>query len=294
MKDAILFFCTGEMFWEFGRFAPYFLWKRKKQYKNKNIDFIVLTKPENFDIYGQNANILVPLRLKDQNKYKPNCFRLDNMTIEEYKNIISIFKSQFKNRYNILEVVYPDISKNQYSNKNQFPRDKTNYDYKPRIANKELLNKYIDNDKPIIILAPRYREGFKRNWPYWNELYDMIYDNTQLINSYNFVLCGKKPDYISDLKNRFLDINNFEQNINTSLIGLTMECLKRSILTIGSQSAIPNISLLFGVKTIEWGHQKHLHTVTYNIKKTKVTFFEDAKYKISPDTIYKEILNNIK
>ena len=150
------------------------------------------------------------------------------------------------------------------------------------------------NEKPVVILAPRYREGFKRNWPHWTNLYDLISNNEMLMKKYNFVIIGKDPDYIPDSLNRFFDINMIEQNINTSTIGLTIECLKKSVLTVGSQSAIPNISLLFGVKTIEWGHQKHLHTVTYNIKKTKVTFFEDAKYKISPDTIYKEILNNIK
>jgi len=290
---AILFFMAGELYWEFGRFVPHFIWKRKKQYKEKNIEFIVLTRPENFDIYGQYVNILVPFRLKDNSKYKSNCFRLDNMSQEEYLAIIDVFKNQFKDRYDILETVYPNISKKQYLNKNQYPKDKMRYEYLPRISNLELIKKYTD-EKPVVILAPRYREGLKRNWPYWNDLYDYISNDKKLLEKYNFVICGKSPDYVPDDKNRFLDINKIEQNINTSLIGLTMELMKKAILTIGSQSAIPNISLLFGVHALEWGHQKQLHTVNYNVRKTKVTFLEDMKYNISPKIVYQEILKILK
>jgi hypothetical protein len=293
MKDAILFFCVGEMFWEFGRFVPHFIWKRLDQYKGrKNIDFIVLTKPENFDMYGNYANILVPFRLNNS-LYKPNCFRLDNMTNVEYLSIIDLFKKQFQDRYNILEVVYPNIVGKNYMNKKQYLETQKNYNYSPRGSNKEIINSYLSK-KQTVTLSPRYREGFKRNWNYWNELYDLIYSNKQLIEKYNFVICGKPLEYIPDKQNRFLDINNFEKTQNTSLIGLTMECIKKSILTIGSQSAIPNISLLFGVHALEWGHQKHLHTVTYNIRKTKVTFLDDPNYNIQPEKVYNEILKILK
>lgn len=289
--DAILTFSLGEFYWEFGRFAPYVLWKRLNQYKNrKDINFIVMTDPTRFDIYGKHASILVPFRLKNNNNYKENCFRLDGMSNEEYLSIIDIFKNQFKDRYNILEVVYPNINKKQFLNKNQFHIDKTNYSFLPRKANKVLVEKIINNEKPIVILAPRYREGMRRNWPYWNELYDLIFENKELIDKYNFVICGKKPDYVPDLKNRFLDINLIEQNINTSLIGLTIELMKRAVLTIGSQSAIPNISLLLGVPALEWGNQKQLHTITYNIRNTEVTFLEDNKFNISQKIIYDEML----
>lgn len=291
---AVLFFMAGEMYWEFGRFVPHFIWKRLKQYKGqKDVDFVVLTRPENFDMYGRHANVLVPFKLKDNTKYKPNCFRLDNLKPEQYSGIINTFKDQFKERYNILEVVYPNITGKHYVNKNQYPKDKMKYDYLPRIANDEMIQKYM-NGKPVVILAPRFREGFRRNWPYWNDLYDLIYSNKNLYEKYNFVICGKSPEYVPDKQGRFLDINNFEQNINTSLIGFTMSCMKKAVLTIGSQSAIPNISLLFGVHALEWGHQKHLHTVTYNVRKTKVTFLEDMKYDISPKKVYDEAIKILK
>ena len=124
---------SGEMYWEFGRFVPHFIWKRKKQYKKQDdVKFIVMTRPENFDMYGRYADILVPFRLKDDTKYKPNCFRLDNLKQEEYISIINLFKKQFQDRYQIIETIYPDITKKQYVNRNQYPKDKMSYEYLPR------------------------------------------------------------------------------------------------------------------------------------------------------------------
>jgi hypothetical protein len=294
MQNAVLFFMCGELYWEFARFVPHFIWKRTHQYKKrKDVDFIVMTKPENFDMYGKYASVLVPFKLKDDGKYKPNCFRLDGISQPQYKQIIDVFKSQFQDRYKILETITPDISKHQYVNKNQFPKNKMDYTYQPRSGNKDVIEKYM-NGKPVVILGPRYRTGYKRNWPYWNELYDLIWENEILRNKYNFIICGKDPDYIPDQKFRFMDINKFEQNINSSLIGITMECMKKAVLTVGSQSAIPNISLMYNVPAIMWGHQKQLHTVTYNIRRTKVTFLEDMKYDIQPETIYTEITKLLK
>lgn len=293
-ENCVITFAACELFWEFGRFAPHIIWKRKNQYKNrKDVKFICITQPENFDIYGRYIDIFVPFRLKNNSKYKPNCFRLDNLSQEDYLAILTEFKNQFKDRYNILEFITPNTSKKEYLNKNQFSREQSLYDYLPRKANEELIHKYM-NGKPVIILAPRYREGIRRNWPHWNDFYDLIFNNDKLMSKYNFVICGKDPDYIPDYKKRFLDINYMDQNINTSLIGLTMEYMNKAVLTVGSQSAIPNISLLFGVHALEWGHQKHLHTVTYNIRKTKVTFLDDTNYNISPKKIYKEMLNILK
>jgi hypothetical protein len=59
------------------------------------------------------------------------------------------------------------------------------------------------------------------------------------------------------------DIKYIEKNVNTSASGILFEILNRSIFTVGSQSAIPNISLLFNVETLEWGHQRKLHTEEY-------------------------------
>ncbi len=288
MKEKVVLVgpCIGEMYWEFGRFVPYVIWKKTYQYQE--VPFIVLTRPQMFDAYTGYASILIPLNIPgDGTRYKANCFRLDDFPQDAYNYIIDSFKKQYSS-FQILDHIIPDISKKQFLNKNQFPKDKLLFNYKPRKENYMVLDESLDN-RPYVILAPRYREGMKRNWGHWQTLYDMIFENKDLIRKYNFIICGKSPDYVPDKRDRFFDINSIVNN-KTSLIGITIEAIKRAKLTIGSQSAIPNISLLLKVPVLEWGHQRYLHTIDYNPFKTKVTFIEDMDYNIKPERIYNEIL----
>ena len=289
-EKAILFGpVIGELFWEFARFSPMLPYYYKKYHK-QNVKFIIMTRPDRFDMYGQYADILVPLRIDgDGTKYKADCFRLMKYSNEEYKKLIKRFNKQYKKRFQILEHIYPKLENKGYAKKQQFPKNKMKFRWKPRIENEQVLNSYIPNDKPLIVLASRYRKGLRRNWPYWNQLYDLIY-NSKLMNKYNFVICGKEPDYIPDKEKRFYDINNIKSTKGISTIGLTIESIKKSILTVGSQSGIPNISLLLGIETITWGHQRNLHTKVYNIKKTPIHFLDDIKYNLEPEKIFDKMI----
>ena len=282
--------CIGEMYWEFGRFAPHVIWKREHEYKSSNIKFIVLTRQTMFDLYSGCASVFIPLSIPgDGTLYKPNCFRLDDFPDDAYNFIVKTFYNKYSKNHQIVEHLKPDISRKNFLNKNQFPRNKMLFNYYTRIENNTTIEKNTER-KSFVILAPRYRKGLKRNWPHWQRLYDLIYDDKRLFEKYNFMICGKYPDYIPDKYERFLDVNKFNTAADVSLIGLTIESIRKAKLTVGSQSAIPNISLLFKVPVLEWGHQKQLHTVEYNPFKTRVTFIEDMDYTINPNTIYSEML----
>jgi len=290
MEDAVLIGpFIGELGWEILRFAPHALWLITKKYKNKNIKFIVFTRPERFDLYGSYIDIFVPLTIEgDNEKYIQNCFRLENYN--NYDILIKNFYNNFVNKYNIIDHIYPKIQDRQFLQKDQFKRSQKEYSFSPREENLKLLEKYIeengDMQKKIIVLAPRYRENMKRNWSGWEELYDIIF-NSDLYDKFNFIICGKYPDYIPNKK--FLDINNIPINNNSSLIGLTIEAIKKSIFVVGSQSAIPNLSMLLRIPSIQWGHQKNLHANVYNVLKTKVVFLEDTNYSIPAKKIFEEI-----
>jgi len=298
-EKVVITLMTGEMFWEFGRFAPHVIWKRHKVYKDPNIKFIVCTRPERFDIYGTIADIFVPLKIEgDGIKYIAECFRLLNFPLEYHQELVKSLYEQFKDRYDILEMITPDVeNRKNFLDKNYYPKDKIRFQYSPREQNKKLIDEYFkDNSKPIVVIAPRYRYKMKRNWPHWQDFYELILKN-KLHHDFNFVICGKNPDYVPDSNFTMIDINNIETDNDSSLIGLTMEVIKRSVLTVGSQSAIPNISLLLGTEVLEWGNQRGLHTVIYNVFNTKVTFLDDPTFNISPEVVFKklnEILNKKK
>lgn len=273
---------VGEFYWEFGRFAPMLPFMKFKEFKKRDYQYIILTREERFDIYGKHANILVPLRIEGDylNKY-PECFRLQNYDVEEYDKLAKKFRAKYEQEYEIINHIYPVIKKKQYLNKNQYPNSKMLFQYAPRKQNYELVDMFIpNNEKQLVVLAPRFRKGFKRNWNNWIEFFDLL-ANSKLNSEFRFIICGKKGEYQPDPHKRFFDINDIPVGDKSSLAGLLMVILEKSFFTFGSQSAIPNISLLYNVDVLEFGCQKIFHTKTYNIKNTPITFIENPTYDIS-------------
>lgn len=306
-ENAILFGpIVGEFGWEHQRFAPLLPYMKRKKYKKKKIKCIILTREERFDLYGKYADILVPLRIPgDYEKYMPNCYRLDDFPLKEYEKIAQNFYNKYSKTFNILGHLYPKVKKKQFLQKNQFPQSQMTFEYAPRQRNYELIDDYLPKslNKPIVILAPRYRNNVndpkeirQRNWPKWQELYDILV-TSELWDEFTFVICGKKGEYIPDKKDRFYDITKIQVDQNSSLVGLLLVLLDRAVLTCGSQSAIPNLSLLNKVEVLEFGHQKTLHARTYNVFSTKVTFLDDPRYQMKSKIILKnlkKLLNNKK
>lgn len=284
---------VGELYWEAGRFALMLPAMRSREYKNRDVKYIIFTREERFDLYGKYADILIPLIIEgDYNPKRPECFRLIGYDKIRVEKLAQKFKSKYNDDYNILKHIYPDVARGRFVNKNQFPRNKMLYSFNPRDENYTLVDKFLpQNGKQNVVLASRLRKGFKRNWNRWPEFYNMLYEDEYLQKNFNFIICGKKGEYVPDDKNRFLDMNNIPLAGNSSLVGLLLVILERSIFTFGSQSAIPNISLLYGVEVLEFGCQKRYHTITYNVKNTPITFIESKRYNIEPNYIFKKLKN---
>lgn len=290
-EKAILFGpFVGEFYWEAARFAPVFQNFRHETYKNKKIKFIVLTREERFDLYGSAADILVPLRIPgDYESLQPNCFKLNGFKLDDYMDLALKFRRKYREKYEIVTHLFPRIKKPSFMNKNQFlGRYGYLYNYQPRKENYTLVNDYLSEaNKPLIVLAPRYRKGFKRNWHRWPEFYYMIWKDKELWRDFNFIICGKPGEYVPEEKGRFYDMSHIALTNNSSIAGLLLVILERAFFTVGSQSAIPNLSLLHGVEVLEFGCQKALHTKSYNVKKTPITFIENKKYDIHPKELFK-------
>jgi hypothetical protein len=289
-KAVLLGPFVGELYWEFARFAPMVPFMKNKKYKNQNVKYIILTRPERFDLYGKYADTLVPLKIPgDYENKQPNCFRLNNLLHSEYQNYAKKFKQVYSKKYNIIEHIYPDVSKAQFVNKNQYSRTKMIFDYQPRKENYDLVEEYLPEHKPIVVLAPRYRDGFKRNWNGWTDFYNKIFKDEVLMDKFTFVICGKKDEYVPDPEHRFHDMNDIELGDGSSLIGLLLVIMEKAFFTFGSQSAIPNISLMYKKDVLCFGCQRYLHTKTYNIRNTPITFFDDKQYKIEVNKVYREL-----
>jgi len=279
---------VGEMFWEFFRFVPHIIGKIKHLV---NCKVVVYTRKDRFDMYGQWANEFKPLVVPGDGETKfAECFHLMGQDVQEFEKIKNDFYNEYVLKYNILMHLYPPVKKKKdYLNKNYYPLNQQIFEYMPREDNVRLVTDFLYRSKVPVILAPRFRKNFKRNWKHWPVLYDLLSNNDFFKEKVDFIICGKSGEYIPDEKTRFKDINQIQQTENSSLIGLLMALMEKTFLTIGSQSAIPNISLLYEVPVIEWGNQRHEHTVLYNIKNTSVEFIDDFDFNIDPKIIYRQI-----
>jgi hypothetical protein len=285
-EDAILAFHVGEFGWELLRFAPHVLWNYRTKYK-KRVKLIVCSRQDRYDFYGEDVDVFHPFEL-DEPGMRQDCFKLTGFRDRDYYDYFNSLVQLYSKKYNIIERIIPKIDNRKYTQRAQFPLNQMDYKFKPRHNNKEVYNFMYTSDKPSIVLAPRYRRGVPRNWPYWKEFYDLI---EPLKENYNFVICGKEPDVILD--ERFDKATwvapGWDEDEEWSLIGLTIEIIKNSILTIGSQSGIPNLSNILGTPTLQWGNEKHEHTKVYNINNTETIYLDDSNYSIDPVIVVKEM-----
>jgi len=205
----------GELCWEFFRFAPYAIHLKKN---NPGSRLIVLTRPSRFDLYGQYADILLPLRLKNDADLERNAFKLDSYKEENYYTIVKYFKDKFKKRFNIVSHSYPDIRLWRYKVKWQFPRDKMDYDFLPMNENKDLAQR-------------------------------LMYQYVGIVDSLATDKKIEREDII-DMTDLMCRITNFTTN-NPTTLGCLIECIKLAEFVVGDiRYDISHLSLLLGTSLI--------------------------------------------
>jgi len=138
----------GELYWELYRFAPYAM-HMKKTHPEESL--IVFTRPSRFDLYGRYADVLVPLKLNGDIVEKQECFKLNGVSLEDYKFIAHFLKSKYKKKYNIVGHFYPNILW-RYNVKWQFPRHLMNYDFLPRKGNEIIVNSLYGDSTALILI----------------------------------------------------------------------------------------------------------------------------------------------
>ncbi|MFW9871696.1 MAG: hypothetical protein ACFFG0_01250 [Candidatus Thorarchaeota archaeon] len=187
---------VGELTWEFYRFAPYIITLKKKRPK---IKLVVFTRPSRFDLYGQYADILVPLKIP---KSKQKGFSIERLTDVTYTKLADKFYNKYYKKFRIINHIYPDISYFYYKLKWQYPRELMDYDFRPRKQNIIFAKKYIKNNKMVFI-------NFN-----FSEKHQLV-ENIEKINHF--------PIFVNML---FEDFSSSDKK-DKSLLGCTIEILKR-------------------------------------------------------------------
>ena len=139
----------GEFNWELYRFAPYIIHLRKLNPSHK---LIVYTRPERFDLYGNYADILVPLNfMKGESFYPQEGFGIQGFQDYKYDLLVSFYNKKYKKRYIIKDHIFADIITWRRKIKWQFPRDKMDYNFKPRKENYNLMEGFFDETSHVFV-----------------------------------------------------------------------------------------------------------------------------------------------
>lgn len=278
---------VGELGWEVARWSAA-LHSFKKKFPDKKI--YISTREDRVDLYHWADSISTFTISGDYQNYRPNMYRLDGLPDQKLKEMISTFQSQYP-KTKLITPPYREPKRDIFNIKDM----DFNFEVRPqnKIIIETILSKYPKR-LPIVI-SPRNRTDMSsntRNWKHenWEKLYDMI-DNT---HRYICFIVGKTGTYIKPKGN--LDSFALLENLCTpiyqvSLIGLTIEAIRHSTVTVGQQSAIPVLSNLLRIPTIMWGHEKHRHVVLENHYNTKCEFFAEKTnmYITPPELIFNEI-----
>jgi len=282
----------GELGWEILRWSPFVRWFKNK-YPNKTI--VSATRKDRCDLYPLLDQVYTFDIQGDYNEYRPNMYRMDFFPEEKYNKIIDNLKISFPNYY-IYEPPRPS------RDRSYFPIENMDFYIPSNRNNSNLIYNILSANKskiPIII-SPRHRidligRGTERirNWieNNWIELFDIL-------NNYNkFIvfICGNSSSIIKPKAsyNSFYILEDLsKKSSDCSLIGLTIEAIRNSRVTIGQQSAIPVLSNYMKTPTIMWGDEKYRHQVLENPFNTTCIFFEEktSDYKIDPKIIGYEVI----
>lgn len=257
----ILFFLTGEMGWETCLFSGA-IRRYKKEHPNKII--AVATRKSREDFYTNCIEDIHTFEIEgDYNIVTPRVngvYYTDINDINHYKsnnkeNIIKNILIEINNKYPDYKIF--DTSIFPHRNKPNLDMKKNDYNFIPRYKNKEIIEEILSNvdykNKIIMTMFPRHRIDIGyRNWKpnseeKWNDLYKRINDS----NRYITFMSGVTPCYFKPDKNfkNIIDLENYVTE-NSSVIGLTIEALRKSnfsfgIITFGSLLSncmnIPNI-----------------------------------------------------
>lgn len=147
-KQAFIFGpFVGDLYWEAYRFAPYAISLVQRFPKHHIIAF---TRPEHFDLYGQYADILVPLVIP-KGMYVPQKFKLKAYPITEYRALVKYIRRVYENLFQVTEHFYPRVEGYLWKVKWQLPRKYMVYDFKPRKENTNIVEKFYGEFENIVL-----------------------------------------------------------------------------------------------------------------------------------------------
>lgn len=274
----------GEFGWEVMRWSGFIRWF-KLTYPEKNI--IVSTRENRQDLYSNAVDVLELFNLEgDYADYVPNGYDCMNLPDEMRAQLTQSLTDKYPNAF----LFDPSVYK---CNKDLFDFKKMDFDYTPRMSNRTVIESILKTSGgriPIVVASRDRKDMTVRNWgvPKWKALFDMLQNSGKFI----VFVAGVSPSYFRATSERtfFYNLEDYAKaELYTTDVGLTIEAIRASRLTVGSQTATIILSNLIGTQTLFWGDQIKRHAVLENPRNTKSFGIQDYMYSVDAYSIFNHI-----
>lgn len=269
----------GQLQWELLNWCGFIRW-----YKLNNPDktIIVSTRQDRADLYTDVVDDLVLFNIdKDYIEKSPNGYDCFGFSIDSYNQL----KNHLLHTYKKSFIFEPKLYQN---NENIFSKKEMNFEFKPNKVNKQIIHNILEKNKdriPITFCTRNRNDSPYKNWgsARWRYLFEPIERSGRFI----CFVSGIQGSYYTSQNPNFYNLDDYSNSeINTTPIGLSIEAMKSSRLTVGANCSGIILSNLLGIETLTWGHINTKYFVDYNPKRTKCTCLDDRLYKMDHTVIW--------
>jgi len=288
-KNNILFGpFLGSYSWEISNWSGFVRWYMRQ---NPDKNYVVCTRKSRKGLYDFNTKFEF-FEFEEEEKMNEVNFMLQGLDEKMYDGLMYFLNGIYGN-YCMLE---PSILGNREF---LFDYDYQSFDIQTPKSCQSVITSILNKNKNLIPICvfPKYKQDTNyRNWIWknWESLFDILSSSgvfavfsCGLENKNHYKILGKPNVY---------DINeiNSKEILNTSISGLTVECIKRSIMTVGVESANVILSHMLKKPSIFWGHDNERYLVDYNPYGINSVGLKSLKYDMNPGMIANEISNLLK
>jgi len=273
---------VGSISWEMYSFAPYAINMKKE---DPSTQLIVYTRPDRFDLYGTYADVLIPLRIKNDNVKFHHKFMLKGLDISNYEKMAHMVNRKYKPYRDIQNHIYPNIKDDNHSIRWQFPRELMDYNFSPRKSNKNMIDKLLNGSKMIFIDLSNF---------YMEEAFYFLTKLDLTLTKDVMFLCYNPHDVDCSVlfsSRKIVDLSKFDHGESTSTIGCSIEAIKQSIMTVSMNlSEISHLSLLLKKQLFLCRPYDQEFVKTINPYKTSIQLVDDLyanKFKEKPEESFK-------
>lgn len=270
-------FC-GEIGWEFCYWQAHIRWL--KEMSPEEIEFLPVTFPGRQPFYRDFVDTVAFHSDMVLDRFgRQDCYNSQGVNRRDYFAYVGALVERHH--------AYGAVTTPNHDGRFYIPTDKMIF---RKFEPVETL-KYLVDLPPVkrksVMIFPR-KKGDGRDWPEANWV-ELIYQLSKA--GYGVVIGGvRNASCLIDYKgDGIVNLMQLLEGDPFHALDLVLHYLTKVRMAVGSQSALPILSMHQEVPTLMWGGERERHEKELNYFDTPCRFLDDPKYAIAPERVIEEL-----